>query len=94
MSQRLIEQQRALGRLTRSELIPALDISESGFDRLGLEAAHREGRFAFYAIRDVAVALIARRLLADARSLRALKATNPAAARAAARAMAEQSLIE
>lgn len=51
-----------LGLLTRRDLIRSAKMSESSFDRLGLEPAKRVGRLAFYSLRDCMVAKLAKDL--------------------------------
>ena len=79
------------GLLTRADAIKSSGLSESSFNRLDLEPAHREGRQTFYRPRDIVAAVLAKEAMRS-QVLAALHATSPKAARAAAERLADEAL--
>ena len=79
------------GLLTRAAAIRSSGLSESTFNRLELEPAHRQGRQTYYRPRDIVAAVLAKEAMRS-QVLAALKETSPKAARAAAERLADEAL--
>ena len=54
------DEARKQGWLCREDMIASSGLTESAFDRLGLDPVARSGRYAFYTGRQLVVALLAK----------------------------------
>lgn len=58
------DEARRQGLLTRQDMIKGMGMSESSFDRLGLEPAQRVGKHSYYSVRQVLAAQLAKEIRA------------------------------
>lgn len=77
--------------LTRAEAIRSSNMPEASFDRLGVEPAKRSGRNVYFRVRDIVRAVLVKEALRSP-AVTELSKVSPPVARAAAGAIAEETL--